>query len=179
MTHGPIIDKDVDASYPWLMQRGILPPKILLGSLACMLGSAAASYAEILPASFPLFQQVFTPSLTTNLLSASMFVGGIAVSGTSRREFSRQQNKIMSASQNKFITSGFFQYSRNPMYLGFVVALCGVVVKFPLLINFAFPLIFFLSIQLDYIPWEERTMEAKFGEAYREYKSKTPRWLFG
>ena len=28
-------------------------------------------------------------------------------------------------------------------------------------------------------PWEERRLEAEFGEAYRDYRAEVPRWLGG
>ena len=74
-------------------------------------------------------------------------------------------------------TDGPFHFSRNPMYL----ATTGLYLGLTLLVNTAWPLIP-LSPMLLVLHWgvvrsEERYLEAKFGEPYRDYKSRVRRWV--
>jgi len=74
-------------------------------------------------------------------------------------------------------TEGLFRFSRNPMYLGFLIILAGACV----VLGSASPLIallgFILLTNYWYIPIEERAMLRQFGENYLNYQSKVRRWL--
>lgn len=74
-------------------------------------------------------------------------------------------------------TEGLFRFSRNPMYLGFLITLAGVWV----VLGSATPLLpllgFTLLTNYWYIPVEERAMLGQFGEDYLRYQSKVRRWL--
>jgi protein-S-isoprenylcysteine O-methyltransferase Ste14 len=74
------------------------------------------------------------------------------------------------------LTSGPYAFSRNPMsvadvvlwlgwagFYGSVVVLLGLLALSPL--------------GLIVVPREERGLEARFGEAYRQYRRTVPRWL--
>jgi len=75
------------------------------------------------------------------------------------------------------IVSGPFGFSRNPMYvartilylgLGLLMnALCVLAVLVPLL----------FVMQYGVIRREERYLEGKFGDAYRQYQAAVRRWL--
>ncbi|HKY53591.1 MAG TPA: isoprenylcysteine carboxylmethyltransferase family protein [Anaerolineales bacterium] len=72
---------------------------------------------------------------------------------------------------------GLYAYSRHPMYLSELILLFGWVIFYgsvALLIVFVIWYLFFNYYQM---PLEERILEARFGETYREYKSKVPRWF--
>ena len=75
------------------------------------------------------------------------------------------------------VTSGPFRISRNPIYLGMASILLGVVVVLGALVTLAFPVIFVMLIEFFIIPGEERMLEKKFGETYREYKQSVRRWI--
>lgn len=79
---------------------------------------------------------------------------------------------------NKMITGGFYKFSRNPMYLGFVIALLGVALLYQASLLSLFLLIVF-SIILDkwYISFEEKMMHQEFGKEYEAYKNLTRRWI--
>lgn len=80
-------------------------------------------------------------------------------------------------SPKKLVSTGLFHYSRNPIYLGFTLALGGLAI---VLGNYAALdglIAFFIAAHLWYIPYEEEAMEKEFGEAYLDYKSKVRRWL--
>ena len=75
------------------------------------------------------------------------------------------------------ITDGPFGFSRNPIYLGIMMALLGLAIFLGSLMVFLYPVLFFILFQFVIIPLEERRMEEAFGEVYLEYKRKVRRWL--
>jgi protein-S-isoprenylcysteine O-methyltransferase Ste14 len=75
------------------------------------------------------------------------------------------------------VTSGPFQFSRNPMYLGMLVWLVGLAVLLGSLITFLFPVLFFLLTNFLFIPLEEGRMAQILEEPYTQYRSRVRRWL--
>lgn len=72
------------------------------------------------------------------------------------------------------VTSGPFQFSRNPMYLGMLIWLIGLAVLLGPLIAFLFPILFFLLANFLVVPLEEKDMEqtagaAQFGTVRRQH----------
>ena len=75
------------------------------------------------------------------------------------------------------VTSGPFRFTRNPLYLGAT----SVYVGLTLIFNAVWPFLLFVPMLLV-IHWgvvrrEERYLEAKFGDAYLDYKARVRRWL--
>lgn len=75
------------------------------------------------------------------------------------------------------ISDGAYGMSRHPMYLGFVLILVGVAVLLKGVTPFLVIPIFVGFIEAVFIRFEEKTMEQKFGQAWREYKRKVRRWI--
>ncbi len=75
------------------------------------------------------------------------------------------------------VIEGVFGVSRNPMYLGMVMILGGVA----LLVGSVTPWLIVggFSILMDklFICPEERMLEQKFGEQFRQYRQKVRRWV--
>jgi protein-S-isoprenylcysteine O-methyltransferase Ste14 len=75
------------------------------------------------------------------------------------------------------VTSGPFQFSRNPLYTGMTLIYLGITN----LVNTIWPLIFLPAILLTMrrrvIAREEQYLERKFGNEYLEYKQGVRRWL--
>ena len=92
--------------------------------------------------------------------------------------FKQQQTEINTFKQRqKLVTTGLFRYSRNPIYLGFSMALFGVAIVLGNIIALDGFLAFIIATNLWYIPFEEAEMEKQFGEDYIAYKKKVGRWL--
>ena len=76
----------------------------------------------------------------------------------------------------KLVIRGPYIYMRNPMMVAVCLVLSGEALLFasvPLGLWF----LFFFGLCLILIPlWEEPDLEKRFGESYREYKQKVPRW---
>jgi protein-S-isoprenylcysteine O-methyltransferase Ste14 len=74
------------------------------------------------------------------------------------------------------LTGGPYAFSRNPMYVGELAIWLGWTILYanlPVLIGLAF-----LAALVGLLaPREERALEAKFGDVYRRYKARVPRWL--
>jgi protein-S-isoprenylcysteine O-methyltransferase Ste14 len=83
----------------------------------------------------------------------------------------------METGQSYLLKGGLYAYSRHPMYLSELILLFGWIVFYgniALVIAFV---IWFLFFNYYVMPQEERILEAHFGEAYRDYKKKVPRWF--
>ena len=103
---------------------------------------------------------------------------GLAVMTWGWKLFRDVQTPICPTSESTaLITEGAYRVSRNPMYLGIVVALTGIGLStgsIPFLVP---PVIFFLIMNRTFIPYEETKMERISGERYCRYKSRVGRWL--
>jgi protein-S-isoprenylcysteine O-methyltransferase Ste14 len=78
--------------------------------------------------------------------------------------------------QRKLIREGPFKFSRNPMYLGFIVLLLGYSIA---LRSMLLPLIVGLAIWYftRAVKKEEKLLEKNFGSTYKDYKRRVPRFL--
>lgn len=80
----------------------------------------------------------------------------------------------------KLITTGLYAYSRNPMLMGIFLVFFGVGVligSISLTFIFSPLLVLFFYFQITKV--EEKEMELKFGQAYRDYKQRVPRFFPG
>ncbi len=77
----------------------------------------------------------------------------------------------------KIVSDGIFQYSRNPLYLGVVIAMPGFGLAFNniWLIILTMPLIIAFNYLL--IKPEEKYLLEKFGDTYRGYTHHVRRWF--
>ncbi len=75
------------------------------------------------------------------------------------------------------VTGGVFRFTRNPMYLGLALLLCGYAVYLIRPIDFLGPVAFVAYITRFQILPEERAMTRKFGARYEAYARATRRWI--
>lgn len=77
----------------------------------------------------------------------------------------------------KLVIEGLYQYSRNPMYIGYFLTLLGIFLMFG-----HFLLLIYLAaaswlVFLFVVYYEEPNLQRRFGESYLEYIRAVPRWL--
>ena len=118
--------------------------------------------------------------ISTDVFAVLFLLLGIITLITSVFSFKRQNttiNPLQPEKASSLVISGVFKYSRNPMYLGMLLILISMTVKFNfiggILINFAF-IAFITKFQI--IP-EETVLERLFGDEFTCYKKKTRRWI--
>jgi protein-S-isoprenylcysteine O-methyltransferase Ste14 len=79
--------------------------------------------------------------------------------------------------QKYLLKRGPYAFTRHPMYLSELGLLFGWAVFYgSIAVSIAF-LVACVAFQFGNVPLEERALEARFGEAYRDYKATVPRWF--
>ena len=78
--------------------------------------------------------------------------------------------------ETKLITRGIYRYSRHPFYVTQMVMFIGVGIAADSWVFLLFSIVYSFLHFVIAIP-EERFLLDKYGNTYREYVSKTPRWI--
>jgi protein-S-isoprenylcysteine O-methyltransferase Ste14 len=76
------------------------------------------------------------------------------------------------------VTDGVYSITRNPMYVGMLLALIGFVFWTGAATAAIAIVAFYFFIDQRQIAVEERALLAIFGDDYRDYAKRVPRWLF-
>lgn len=80
-------------------------------------------------------------------------------------------------SAKQLVTSGIYRFTRNPIYLGFLLMVIGLPLNSGLYWGVVLaPFYVFLMNRLI-IQHEEAYLERKFGKVYTDYTSRVRRWL--
>lgn len=94
------------------------------------------------------------------------------------REFIKAKTTVdPHGSVTNIISSGIYRFTRNPIYVGFVLMLIGFLLYSNTLWGLILAPVLILSFNKLVIEKEEAYLEKKFGEAYTNYKSRVRRWL--
>jgi protein-S-isoprenylcysteine O-methyltransferase Ste14 len=83
---------------------------------------------------------------------------------------------IAATPHGQLFTRGTYRYSRNPMYVGMFIQFIGTAVATVSWLLLLLTLIL-IGAMWSVVLVEERTCIEKYGDAYREYMNRTPRWI--
>lgn len=144
----------------------ILPPVYFLGTVAASVG---------LHFLMPLAVLVPSP---IHLAGAVLVVAGLGIALWAAGLFRSAGTPVVPFTQSTaLVTGGIYRWTRNPMYLGMVIALVGLAVLLGTLGAFV-PIPFFAwQIRRKFVLPEEAFLEGIFGGRYLEYKARVRRWL--
>ena len=84
---------------------------------------------------------------------------------------------LVTATSRILITHGPFACSRNPMFLSALIVWLGWALFYGSLLILVVTVVFWSLSNGLKVPQEERGLESRFGDAYRDYKRRVPRWL--
>jgi protein-S-isoprenylcysteine O-methyltransferase Ste14 len=77
----------------------------------------------------------------------------------------------------RLLTAGPFRYTRNPLYIALTLVYLGIALAAAKVWPVATLVPALVVIRYRVIAREEAYLERKFGDAYRDYKSRVRRWL--
>lgn len=123
--------------------------------------------------------------MNVNFSSLPLRIGGavLSISGTAvfiAAVITMQDNWRAGVSQTdktELVTSGIYQYSRNPAFLGFDLLYLGLLLMF---FNWALCVVTIFAMvmyHLQIVKVEEAFLQAAFGEEYLKYKKEVCRYL--
>jgi len=86
-------------------------------------------------------------------------------------------NPTKPGATSSLVRSGVYSLTRNPMYLGFLLILCGWAIFLSNVLVFLFLPIFIFYMNHFQIQAEERALIERFGEMFTEYAARVRRWI--
>ncbi|APC20986.1 protein-S-isoprenylcysteine O-methyltransferase Ste14 [Pseudomonas protegens] len=121
------------------------------------------------------------PGLGTRLLLALPLVMAgllfVLAGGLAFRRAKTTVNPLKPASASALVTSGIYQYTRNPMYVGFALWLLawGLYLASPLVLLGVLGFVLYMN-RFQIYP-EERALGQLFGADFAAYRQRVRRWL--
>ena len=98
---------------------------------------------------------------------------------SSRNAFNAHEEKLLPQTEtNKIIKTGIYAYSRNPIYLCFVLFHFGMFLTFENIMYFLCAIGLFFWLNNFVIYEEEKYLQNKFGDEFERYCNSVKRWIF-
>jgi protein-S-isoprenylcysteine O-methyltransferase Ste14 len=145
----------------------VLPPVLVGGTL--ILGMLVH---------YLLWPRPLLPVVPARVLGLTLFVSSSVLAHLSHRAMQRVGTNVMPTLPTVALaTDGPYRYTRNPLYIAAIGVYLGVALWVDgwALLLLLFPMAFVLHRGI--VLREEKYLTNKFGETYRSYQSRVPRWL--
>lgn len=146
-----------------------IPPPLV--AIICAVGMWIIAQQDSMLISSTYLQ--YLVSILFILLGLGFCIAGIV----SFRKADTTVNPLKPETATHLVTSGIYQVTRNPMYVGFALFLCGWAVFLASYVAIGGVIINILFINRFQVQPEERALEEVFGDDYLEYKTKVRPWL--
>src|SRR5690349_18383172 len=106
-----------------------------------------------------------------------LIAGGFALGFAGRGTFVRSGTNVNPFKPSSvLVTTGIFAHVRNPMYVGMALMVAGIGVALASDWTLVMLVVAALVTHFGVVTREERYLEAKFGDAYRNYMRSVPRY---
>ena len=139
---------------------------------------AAVILMWLLDSNYPLLTTVQRwPVIIGGLLA----LVGVSIDLLAIMQFRRVKttiNPMRPQSSSSLVTSGFYSYSRNPMYVGMLICLTGVALILRSLTPLVVLPLFVVVVTVMQIIPEEKVLSRIFSDEFEYYKQQVPRWLW-
>jgi len=141
-------------------------------ALVFLLGLVGGAIANL------YFPFLIWPGVWIRLLGLAPLAAGVWVFGSARLAFRRHRTALMPwAPSTELVRDGPYRFTRNPIYLAFGMLYLGAALLFDSTYILAMLVVVLVLFDRLQIPREERYLEQKFGEEFKNYKSKVRRWI--
>lgn len=111
----------------------------------------------------------------SDLTGGILVLSGLWFYAAGVRRF-RSLGQLSGLEEGELVTGGVYRYSRNPQIVGWGLTLLGAALAGRSAKALMLVVAYFLAHRL-YFPLEERQLERAFGEEYRHYRKRVPRFL--
>ena len=151
------------------LELRIPPPLVMLLYMVTVFG-----FDKIMP--FNLF---YLPWLTyVSIISLVTFGGVVALWGVKEfKEAKTTVNPLKPESSSSLVSSGIYQYTRNPMYLGLLLILLSAVVYTQHPLGLVSAMGFVAYMNRFQIEPEEKMLVKLFGDEFVDYSNQVKRWF--
>jgi protein-S-isoprenylcysteine O-methyltransferase Ste14 len=117
-------------------------------------------------------------SPVTDLLGGLLVGAGLVLMALAVYEMRRHRTTIVPHREaSTMVQSGIFSRSRNPIYLGDVLVLAGLILKWDAVLSLPLVPIYLWWIERHFIVAEEDRLRRKFRADFARYCEKTRRWI--
>lgn len=125
-----------------------------------------------------LFPLPFLPRRLSRIVGATMVIGGQIMGIASLRTLRKAGNSPRpDVPVRELVEEGPYSYSRNPLYLSMAMTYAGIAA----LANARWAVLLLpavlTAINQGMVRREERYLEERFGDRYRNYKTRVRRWF--
>lgn len=117
---------------------------------------------------------------TLKPLGIVIMVSGFSLDLMALLQFTKQHTSVNPLHPDKadhIVVTGLYRYTRNPMYLGLLIALCGWCIYIGNIASFVCLPVFVWLLNRMQIQPEEQILLQKFGQPYKDYLRQVRRWL--
>jgi protein-S-isoprenylcysteine O-methyltransferase Ste14 len=114
------------------------------------------------------------------ILGGIIFTAGMLMTIAARQTLVRHGTNVNPLQPTTvLVTDGMFRRTRNPLYVGIMITQVAVALAFALdwLLLLIVPN--WVILHFAVVLREERYLERKFGDAYRRYRTRVPRYMLG
>jgi protein-S-isoprenylcysteine O-methyltransferase Ste14 len=147
----------------------IMPPLLFLGALAL---------GVLLSFVIPLGPKPGAANANALMIGAAFVASGFALAGLSFRRFRLAGTSVVPGeAATTLVVVGPYRFTRNPIYIGFVLAYFGFAVMLTSMWVLLLLIPVLTILQRGVVVREEAYLERQFGDDYRKYKARVPRWL--
>lgn len=150
---------------------GVVGRPILFFPGAILVGLAVD---RLLPAPFAIPQA----GGVSWIVAGALILIGLVLFAAGVRDFSRAATPLPTNQPARvLVTTGIYRWMRNPIYLGFFLVYggIGVALRSPSILILTLPLA--VAVRYGVIAREEAYLERRFGDTYRDYKTRVRRWV--
>lgn len=147
----------------------VKPPLLFLAALG--LGYVLSLYVPVGPG-------LAKPNALALIVGLAFVASGFALAVLSVRAFQRAGTSVvLGHPAAELVTTGPYRVTRNPIYIGFALVYFGLSIVLTSLWILLLLMPALVILQRGVVLREEAYLERKFGDAYRAYAARVPRWL--
>ena len=129
-------------------------------------------FGEFILPKYPLIYAINLIGIIGLLTSLFLFFSGFNIFK------SYEENPVPTSKSDRLIKTGIFAYTRNPIYLSFVLFHLSMFLVFENVMYLITAIIQGIWIHNKVIKYEEEYLLKKFNEEYRRYMNSVKRWIF-